>query len=86
MTLIHKGEKVGGTVLFKLFQSIDACRVLAQMHDSDDNIKWYPIHKEEIIDEKEASSLIHFALNRDPDLWVVEVETLDINLPFDECF
>ena len=84
VTVINKGEKLGGTVLFKLYQSIDSCRVLAQMRNSKDKIEWYPIHKKETVDEKEASSLIYLSLTRDPDLWVIEVESQDIKLPFDD--
>jgi len=83
VTVIRKGEKLGGTVLIKLYQSIDTCRVMAQTRNSEHCIEWYPIHKQETVDEQKASSLIDRSVSRDPDLWVIEVESLDTELPFE---
>ncbi len=83
VTVIHSGEKMGGTVLFKVYQPPGRCRLLSQMRDLDGNIEWYQLHKEEALDEVEASARVRKSLERDPDLWVIEVETRDGELPFD---
>lgn len=74
---------MGGTVLFKIYQPPDKCRLLSQIRNFDGQIQWLQAHKEEFIDEVEASIRIRKAIDRDPDVWVIEVETKDCNLPFD---
>ncbi len=82
--VVHKGEASGGTVLLKLYQPDAGCRVLAQMRDLDGRLGWYPAHKEDFIAEAEADAHIDRAVARDPDLWVVEVETQDGRHPFED--
>ena len=82
--VIHKGEKMGGTVMLKIYQAGVGCRLLSQMRDLDGKLSWYPAHKEEIIEEREADERIRRAVDRDPDLWVIEMETQDGTIPLDE--
>ena len=82
--VIHKGEKMGGTVMLKIYQSGVGCRLLSQMRDLDGNLSWYPAHKEEIIGEAKADERIRRAVKRDPDVWVIEFETRDGSVPLDE--
>ena len=82
--VIHKGEKMGGTVMLKIYQAGVGCRLLSQMRDLDGNLSWYPAHKEDIIEEREADERIRRAVDRDPDLWVLEMETRDGSVPLDE--
>ena len=83
VTVLNSGEKMGGTVLFKVYNPPDACRLLSQMRNPQGNTEWYQIHKQDILDEVEASSRVRKAIERDPDLWVIEVETRDCKLPFE---
>ena len=82
--VIHKGEKMGGTVLLKIYQPGTGCRLLSQMRDLDGVLSWYSAHKEEVIDEPKADDYIRRAIDRDPDLWVIEMETRDGKFPLDE--
>ena len=82
--VIHKGEKMGGTVLLKIYQPGTGCRLLSQMRDLDGVLAWYSAHKEEVIDEPKADDYIRRAIDRDPDLWVIEMETRDGKFPLDE--
>ncbi len=82
--VVRKGEAKGGTVLLIVFQRDSGCRVLAQMRDLDGRLGWYPAHKEDFIAEPEADAYVSRAVARDPDLWVVEVETRDGRHPFEE--
>ncbi|MBT5050002.1 MAG: DUF1491 family protein [Rhodospirillaceae bacterium] len=82
--VIHKGEKMGGTVMLKVYQAGIGCRLLSQMRDLDGKLSWYPAHKEDIIEEREADEHIRRAVDRDPDLWVIEMETRDGTIPLDD--
>jgi len=82
--VVRRGEAKGGSVLLKLFQPDAGCRVLSQMRDLDGRLDWYPAHKEDFIAEAEADAYIARAVARDPDLWVVEVETRDGRHPFED--
>ena len=82
--VIHKGEKMGGTVMLKVYQAGIGCRLLSQMRDLDGKLSWYPAHKEDINEEREADEHIRRAVDRDPDLWVIEMETRDGTIPLDD--
>ncbi len=82
VVVVNKGEMMGGTVMLKLYQPGVGCRLLSQMRDLDGRLSWYPAHKEEVIEEREADTRIRRAIDRDPDLWVIEVESRDGSIPF----
>jgi len=75
--VVHKGERMGGAVMLKTFQPGVGCRLMSQMRDLDGRLAWYPAHKEEVIPEPDADERIRRAVDRDPDLWVIEIETRD---------
>ena len=81
--IINSGEKMGGTVLLKIYQASVGCRLMSQTRDLDGNLSWYPAHKEEIIDERDADEYIQKSIDRDPDLWVLEIESRDGTAPVD---
>ncbi len=82
--VVRRGEARGGTVLLKLYQPDSGCRLLSQIRDLDGKLGWFPAHKEDFIAEAEADAHIARAIARDPDLWVVEVETRDGRHPFED--
>lgn len=82
--VIHSGERMGGTVMLKLYEPPDRCRLLTLMRDFDGRLAWYPAHSEDHIDEVEAGERIAKAIARDPDLWVVEIEPAGRSHPFEE--
>lgn len=75
--VVHKGERMGGAVMLKTFQPGVGCRLMSQMRDLDGALSWYPAHKEDTIAEADADARIRRAVDRDPDLWVIEIETRD---------
>lgn len=83
VTVVNRGERMGGTVMLKIYQAGVGCRLLSQMRDLDGNLSWYPAHKEEIIDEPTADEQIRRTVSRDPDLWVIEIESRDGRVPVD---
>ena len=81
--IINSGERMGGTVLLKIYQAGLGCRLMSQMRDLDGNLSWYPAHKEEVIDERNADEYIKNSIDRGPDLWVIEIESRDGTVPVD---
>ena len=82
--VVHRGERMGGTVMLKLFDPGVGCRLMAQTRDLDGRLGWYPAHKAETVTEPEADTLVEKAIRRDPDLWVIEIQTRDGRHPFEE--
>ena len=76
-TVVRRGERTGGSLLLKLNQNEAGCRVLTQSRDIEGRLAWLPALKGALVPEPEADAYIERAVARDPDLWVVEVETRD---------
>ena len=81
--IINSGEKMGGTVLLKIYQARVGCRLMSQTRDLDGNLSWDPAHKEKVIDERDADEYNQKSIDRDPDLWVLEIESRDGTAPVD---
>ena len=81
--VVNSGEKMGGTVLLKIYQAGVGCRLLSQMRDFDGNLSWYSAHDEQVIEERDADERIRKSIERDPDLWVIEIESRDGSVPID---
>lgn len=79
----HKGEKMGGLVLLKI-TNVQAreCKLLTQQRDLDGVLGWANVFSDEIISEQKADEYIQRSIERDPDLWVVEVEQEEMQNPF----
>src|SRR5690606_18302986 len=56
--VIHSGDRMGGSVMLKLYEPPDRCRLFTLMRNLDGRLAWYPAHKEEHIDEVEAGARI----------------------------
>lgn len=82
-TLARRGDATGGLVVLKLNQLDLGCRVLSQSRDLDGRLAWLPALKGELVAETEADAYIARAVERDPDLWVVEIEHRDGWHPFE---
>lgn len=80
--VVNRGDKAGGLVLLKISDMTGQCRVLTQQRNLDGDLLWMAALKEEITDEKSADEYIARACNRDPDLWVIEIEDRDMKNPF----
>ncbi len=82
---IHqKGERNSGLVLLKLNGLAGQCRLLQQERDWDtDEMGWINALAQDVVAESDADVYIARAVERDPDLWVIEVEDRDMNNPFE---
>ena len=53
------------------------------MRDLEGNMGWLPVLKGDLVAETDADAYIAKAVDRDPDLWVVEIEHREGWHPFD---
>ncbi len=81
--VVHRGDNHGGTLLLKINRFELGCKVLTQARDIDGAKKWLGAFSGNYVDEVEADEYIKRAVCRDPDLWVVEIETPDGTHPFE---
>lgn len=81
--LIRKGALAGGLVLVKIIRADRQCQILTQSRDFDGNPGWQPALEGAFVDEREADAYIGRAVARDPDLWVIEVESRAGLMPFE---
>lgn len=81
--VVHKGALVAGTVIVKIVMRGQGCKLLNQSRDIDGNMGWMDIFDGEIVDESRADQYIQRTVQRDPDVWVVEVEDRSGKNPFE---
>ena len=81
--LLRRGEPERGTVLLKLNQIEAGCRILTQARDIDGQLGWLAALGGKLVPEAEADAYVARAVDRDPDLWVIEIEDRAGRNPFD---
>jgi hypothetical protein len=74
-TVIRRGEHFGGSVLLKLHLIDQGCRLLTQTRDLEGRPAWLPAFSGAIVADSQADEYIARAVGRDPDLWVIEIES-----------
>ncbi|HWA43363.1 MAG TPA: DUF1491 family protein [Hypericibacter adhaerens] len=80
--LRRRGEPRAGAVLVKIDLLGPGCKVMTQVRDGMGRLGWLSALGEAPVTEAEAEAYIERAVKRDPDLWVVEVESRDGRHPF----
>lgn len=78
----HKGDAWGGAILIKLNLLGPGCRLLTQTRDEDGEVAWLPVQSGALLSEADADAYIARSVQRDPDLWVVEIEDRTGHNPF----
>lgn len=81
--ILQKGAHASGTIMVKINDRANGCIVLQQQRDLDGNMGWMKLFKGQVVAETEADSTITRARDRDPDLWVIEIEDKDLKNPFE---
>ena len=81
--VVHKGAPAGGTVMVRIVLRGKGSKVLNQTRDMDGNMGWMDVYEGEIVDETRADQYIQRAIARDPDVWVIEVEDMSGQNPFE---
>jgi hypothetical protein len=82
-TVARKGEPTFGTLLLKINLLNGTCRVLSQARDIEGRLGWLAALGGAPVPEPDADAYIARAVERDPDLWVVEVEDRHGRHPFE---
>ena len=72
--IANKGAYASGTILLKLNTIENGCLVLTQIRDLNGALSWMNALKTERVAEPEADAYIRRAVDRDPDLWVIEID------------
>lgn len=81
--VVRRGDDRGGVLILKLNLLGQGCRILSQATDLDGRLGWLPAFSGEAVDEADADAYIARAVDRDPDVWVVEIEHKDGWHPFE---
>ena len=81
--VVRKGNLKSGTLMLKINRFEDGCRVLSQMRDLDGVMGWMAAFQDTTVPEPDADAYIARAIDRDPDLWVVEIEDRTGRNPFE---
>lgn len=81
--IINKGAFSAGTVLLKINLLNGKAHILTQIRDMEGNLGWMWATKDETIAESDADAYIRRAVDRDPDIWVIEVEDRNGKNPFE---
>lgn len=80
--VLYKGAAGAGAVVVKIVIRGQGCRLLDQTRDMDGRLVWLGVFDDDVVDEAKADDYIRRARQRDPDLWVVEVEDPSGQNPF----
>jgi len=81
---IQKGNHSSGIVMLKINSLRGKVKLIVQERDfMTDTMKWAAAMEEEIVEESDADTYIQRALQRDPDLWIIEIEDKDMQNPFE---
>ena len=81
--IVQKGAASSGTIILKITNPGEGCRVLQQQRNLDGEMGWMTLFKGETVEENEADAYIQRATDRDPDLWVIDIEERTLKNPFE---
>ena len=70
----HRGDADAGAVLLKIDRLAGGCEVLSRMRSLDGELGWIRGTGPDPVDEAAADDYVRRQIERDPDLWVLEIE------------
>ena len=79
-----RGDADAGAILLKLTPRDGGCTVLAQTRRPDGMLVWMRATGPEPVAEAEADAYVTRQRGRDPDLWVVEIDSTAVDALIDE--
>jgi len=75
VAVMARGDNDAGAILLKLNGRDAGCAVLSQTRRPDGALVWMRATGAALVPEVEADSYIARQRNRDPDLWVIEIDS-----------
>jgi hypothetical protein len=83
VVVVHRGDADAGAVLLKMNRLGDGCEVLTRFRGLDGEQGWLRGTGPDPVAEPEADDYIRRQIDRDPDVWVVEIEDPRGRYPLD---
>lgn len=81
--IVNRGNHASGTVMLKLFAPGQGAKLLQQQRNLDGDMGWMALFHGETVEEGKADDYIRRAVSRDPDVWVIEIESRHFANPFE---
>ncbi len=81
--VVNKGEPESGVLVVRLNLLNGTSHLLSETRDLDGGLAWLPPLGPEPLPDEKADAYVERTMARDPDVWIVEVETRDGKNPFD---
>lgn len=81
--ITQKGNHGSGVILLKILDRAYNCALQIQQRNLDGKMGWVDALNKEKVAEKDADDYIQRSIQRDPDLWVVEIEQENLINPFE---
>ena len=82
-TILQRGEQSSGTILLKVFDQKNTCKLLTQQRNLDGELEWMNAMDQDTPAEPDADAYIVRTKARDPDMWIIEVEDPAMINPFE---
>jgi len=81
--ILNKGAFASGTVLIKINLLDGYSKILTQIRDENGDLGWMNALKDERVAENDADAYIRRSVERDSDVWVIEIEDREGFNPFE---
>lgn len=79
----HTGDKTSGSILLHFSLPSHQNCLLMEQRDISGKLRWVKLHQEDTINDSDAQAVILKQKSFDEDLWVIEIEDILMNNPFE---